>query len=243
MPNDTDRPARRETYRSATLRPLNSLIFILPMLLGFQAGAAVYGTTLLAPRDMQWILERLGATAAHLPAILIILVLLLQHLLRRDPWELQPTALAGMFGESIIWMIPLIVMIHLTGRLRASLVAGGPGLGEIVQDVLQAFGAGIYEEFIFRLVLISLLLLVFVDLFGLKKEVMTVIAVIAAAIAFSLYHLPAEQLGSHQGTAFPRFIFRALAGIYLGTIFVYRGFGIAVGAHAFYNIYALVAKL
>ena len=242
MAKDPEIPARRTTYRSHTLRPLNSLIFILPMLLGFQVGAAVYGTSLLAPRDMQGILERLGATAAHLPAILIVLVLFLQHLLRRDPWELQPKVLAGMFGESIIWMIPLIVMIHLTGRLRASLSAPGPYGEGIIRDVLQAFGAGIYEEFIFRLVFVSLVLLIFVDMLGLKKEVLTVIAVIAAAIAFSIYHLPGEQLSPAQTSVYPRAIFRALAGIYLGTIFVYRGFGIAVGAHAFYNIYALVAK-
>lgn len=230
-----------DLYRHQTLRPLNSLVFILPMLLAFQAGAAVFGTTLLAPRHMQGVLDYFGATAAHLPAVVIVFVLLVQHMLHKDPWRPEPKALAGMFAESIVWMIPLIAMIHLTGRLQAG--ESYPQARRITQEVLQAFGAGIYEEFIFRLGFVSLVLLIFVDVFGLKKEAFTIVAIIVGAAAFSLYHLPAEQFPSLPPGAWPKLIFRTVAGIYLGALFVYRGFGIAVGTHAFYNIYALVAEL
>lgn len=213
------------------------------MLLAFQTGSAVYGTSLLAPRHMQGVLQYFGATAAYLPAVVIILVLLVQHMLHKDPWQLQPKVLAGMFGESVIWMIPLIVMIHLTGRLQAPVAGTYPAAERFLQEILQAFGAGIYEEFIFRLGFVSLVLLIFVDVFGLKKEAFTIIAVIVGEIAFSLYHLPLDELPSLSPAVWPSVIFRAVAGIYLGILFVYRGFGVAVGAHAFYNIYALVAKL
>ena len=233
---------RRDTYRCHTLRALNSLLFILPMLLLFQVGTAVYGTSLLAPRDLHNLLKYFGATAPYLPAVMVILVLMLQHLLHKDPWTLQPKVLAGMFGESILWMVPLIALAHLSGRLVANQAASGPTGEEYLHRVLQGLGAGIYEEFIFRLAMISLLLLVFVDLLGLKKEPSAGVAVIVSAIVFSLYHFSAVQVAAFPGWPWVEFVFRAVAGIYLGGLFVFRGYGIAVGAHAFYNLYVLISQ-
>ena len=242
MPQEPAKQAGRkrpDTYRFHTLRPLNNLVFILPMLVAFQAGTFFYGTNLLATHHLRTFLEYFGATAPILPGVLVALVLLFQHLVRRDSWQLEPKVLAGMLGESIIWMVPLIVMISLVGRMQAT---GSDQPANVLQQILQAFGAGIYEEFIFRLVLISLVLLIFVDIFGLKREALTVVGVILAAGAFSLYHLSGEQLAGASSIAWPPAIFRAIAGTYLGTLYVFRGFGIAVGAHALYNIYAIAAQ-
>ena len=40
----------------------------------------------------------------------------------------------------------------------------------LVQDILVALAAGIYEEFVFRLALITLAMALFVDLLALPKE-------------------------------------------------------------------------
>ena len=113
-------------------------------------------------------------------------------------------------------------------------------------------GAGVYEEFIFRLVIVSLVMLIGVDLIELPKEPVAVAGVIVAAVVFSLYHLSGPEIyglfhrsfpGMSAPVAFPwkEFVFRTLAGLYLGGLFVFRGIGIAVDAHAFYNIYVAVA--
>jgi len=228
-----------ESYRYCTVRPLYSLVFILPMLLAFQVGAAYYfGGNLLATHHLKRVLEYFGATAALLPAVLVATVLLIQHLLRKDPWQLRPEVFAGMLGESILWMCPLAVMMGLAGRLQAG---GASGNLAMLDGVLQAFGAGIYEEFIFRLTLISLVLLVLVDLLHLPKEPMAVLAVLLAGAAFSLYHLTTEEIRAFPNLPWPEVVFRAAAGAYLGALYVCRGFGITVGAHALYNVYALVA--
>jgi len=242
MGKDSARPERPDTYRRHTLRPLNSLLFIAPMLLLFHAGYAVYGTSLLAPAHLHELLKRLGASASVMPAALVIAVLLVQHLARKDPWQLHPKVLAGMFGESMIWMVPLIAMIRLSGRLLANQALSGPTVQEAFQRVMLAVGAGIYEEFIFRLTLISLIVLIFVNVLGLKKEPLVVVAVIIGAAVFSLYHISAQQLTSPVAFPWAQFTFRTMAGIYLGMVFVFRGFGIAVGTHAFYNIYAFVVS-
>jgi len=231
---------RRDTYAHLTHRPLNCLAMILPLLVFFHVGTAYYGSRLLAPRDIDRVLRYFGATTAYLPAVLVVTVLLVQHVAHRDPWKVHPHALAGMVAESILWTVPIAAMNRVTGRLLAAAAASEPA--ELLPQVLRAVGAGIYEEFLFRLVLISVAMLIFVDVFGLRKDVVAVCAAIGSAVLFSLYHFAGHPTAAAE---FPwhDFVFRTLAGVYLGALMVTRGFGVAVGAHSFYNIYVAVMRL
>ena len=60
-----------------------------------------------------------------------------------------------------------------------------------------------------------------------------VVATIAASLAFAAAH----HIGPY-GETFDRhaFVFRSLAGFYFTILYRLRGFGIAVGAHACYNV-------
>ncbi len=240
MPRPSYLSARRERYFWQTHRPLVCLAFIAPLLILFQAGTAYYGTSLLAARDLRKILGHFGATAAYLPPLLIAVVLIVQHVVRNDKWEVSILVLAGMVGEALLWTLPLLVMNLLTNRLmpQAALAARASGLFE---NVLVGVGAGIYEEFIFRLVLVSLAMLLFVDVLDLPRGVVAGCAIVVAACLFSLYHFPG---GLPEGP-FPwgEFIFRAAAGAYLGAIFVFRGFALAVGTHAFFNLIVIFGRL
>ncbi|GAG30339.1 unnamed protein product [marine sediment metagenome] len=244
MANDPRAMQRRDTYRWETLRPLNNLVFLAPFLVFFQIGTSIYGTNLLAPRDLDRLLTYFGATGPYLPVLTIVLVMLAQHLFHKDRWEIQPKTIAGMLGESILWMIPLIGMMHMSGRLFAQQAASAPSAEQIFQQLLSSVGAGIYEEFIFRLVFICLTLVIFVDVFGLKKEPFAAAAILVGAVTFALYHLPnAEAAAGVSSLPWRELIFRTLAGIYLGIVFIMRGFGITVATHAFYNIYVVVSQL
>jgi len=209
------------------------------MLLFFQIGTAYYGTTLLAPRHLGKILKYFGATAAYLPALLIVAVLLIQHVLSREKWTAEPKALAGMFGESVLWTTPLIAMSYLCGSPMAGVAASSPAGGQLLQALLLAVGAGVYEEFLFRLAMISLILLIFVDIFSIKKGPVLLAAVVASGCLFSLYHFPFGTDGA-GGFHWAEFIFRAAAGIYLGLIFIARGFAVAVGTHTFFNLFVVI---
>jgi membrane protease YdiL (CAAX protease family) len=232
---------RRMGYRQLTRSPLNNLVLILPLLIFFQIGSSIYGTDLLlmTPQYLRGILEFFGASASFLPALLIAAVLLVQHLAHKDPWTIHPQVLAGMVGESIIWTIPLIAISYLTGKMAAIATAVSPEVHHLLQNALIAVGAGLYEEFMFRMILISLIMLLLVDLIGLRKDAMTVLAVLAAAILFSLCHFTFF----HGASEFKwgRFIFLFTAGVLWGSIFIFRGFAIAVGSHILWDIFVLVA--
>jgi membrane protease YdiL (CAAX protease family) len=116
----------------------------------------------------------------------------------------------------------------------------GEGVGGVgsrwLEDLALCVGAGIYEELVFRLALISLLVIVGSDVLRFSEGATLVGAVLVAAFVFSLHHHP--PFGSDPFDA-SRFVFRALAGVYLGAIFVYRGYGPAAGTHIAHNVLVL----
>lgn len=240
MPKYAESAEHRDEYRWQTLRPLNCLVFVLPLLLIFHFGTAWFGTELLALQHIDKILHYFGGTTVYLPALLIIAVLLFQHVAKSDRWKIDPSAVAGIVGESIIWMLPLIGLGMLYGRISAQAAAAHPAPSKFTQEILLGIGAGIYEEFLFRMLFISLVMLFLSDVFGLKKDVTAILGVICGAVLFSMYHFVGQWPDSFPWT---KFLYYSVAGVYLGTLYVFRGFGIAVGAHTAYNLYWAIRHL
>ncbi len=222
-------------------RPLNCLLFILVPLTLYQAFALRYGTRLLAPQDLGRLLAYFGATDTLLPPALIVAVLLIQHTLHRYKWTIHPGVLLGMLAESFVWVLPMLALSHFTSDSMAATTRAAPT--RFTQQVLQGLGAGIYEEFIFRLVLIGLILLVMVEVLEFRKDVSAVIAIFAQAILFSLYHLSHAQVTGAVPFPWSPFVFRMFAGAYLGGLYVLRGYGITVGTHAVWNLYVAWVSL
>lgn len=112
-----------------------------------------------------------------------------------------------------------------------------PGL---LASIVTGIGAGIYEELIFRLVLISILMIILFDISGFSHTKALIISVIISAALFSAHH-HIDFLTGRQTEAFEliRFLFRTVAGVYFAAIFAARGFGITAGTHAFYDIIAV----
>jgi Type II CAAX prenyl endopeptidase Rce1-like len=93
-------------------------------------------------------------------------------------------------------------------------------------------GAGIYEEALFRLLLLPPVAWL-LGLFSVTRPWRLALAIVATSVVFSAAH----YVGPH-GEAVEWFSasFRCLAGIFFATLFVYRGFGIAAGTHALYDV-------
>ncbi|MGA2171771.1 MAG: CPBP family intramembrane glutamic endopeptidase [Sedimentisphaerales bacterium] len=111
----------------------------------------------------------------------------------------------------------------------------------LLADIVTGIGAGIYEELLFRLILICALMLVFQDIFGWGKNNSIVLAVLISAGLFGAHHHIDFLSGRpNQGDPFDwaKFAFRTTAGVYFAVLFAVRGFGITAGTHAFYDIIA-----
>ncbi|MFD2531300.1 CPBP family intramembrane glutamic endopeptidase [Gracilimonas halophila] len=102
----------------------------------------------------------------------------------------------------------------------------------ITQKLALSLGAGLYEELFFRVILVTLFILIFTKFLG-KKWAGVTAAVVLSALLFSAVH----YVGS-MGDAFTMssFLYRFLFGLILNGIYVWRGFGVAAWTHAIYDI-------
>jgi len=222
---------RDETYIRETLKPLYGLFFVFPMLLLFHLGTRNMRVNIL-------VLSYFRGSASMLPPIAVISILLAQHLVRRDKWDLRWRVFGGMAVESVIWVLPLMAASHITTMLF--LTATQPAVAGHTDSMLIGMGGAVYEEFVFHLIGIGLIMAIFVDGFSLPKIPVAIAAVIVTAVLFAFSH---TNIPPFQGTdpfSARHFAFRVAAGLCLGALFILRGFGIAVGAHVTWNIYVFV---
>ncbi len=112
----------------------------------------------------------------------------------------------------------------------------------LLANIVTGIGAGIYEELVFRLILICVLMLLFQDILRLPYKNSIVLAVVISAALFSAHH-HIDFVSGRPNDADPfnvtKFVFRTIAGIYFAALYAIRGFGITAGTHAFYNIIAV----
>jgi hypothetical protein len=116
-------------------------------------------------------------------------------------------------------------------------------LHSLMGDIVTAVGAGIYEELVFRLILICALMVLFQDVIGLSHQNAIALSVLISAALFSAHHHVIwmdGRLARSGPFLWTEFGFRTVAGIYFAILFAIRGFGITAGAHAFYDIIATV---
>jgi hypothetical protein len=123
--------------------------------------------------------------------------------------------------------------------------AAGPATGRsLMASIVTSVGAGIYEELVFRLILICALMVLFQDLFGLDHRNAIILSVLISSALFSAHHHHIAfingQLGRGAAFTWTEFIFRTVAGIYFAALFAIRGFGITAGTHASYDIIATI---
>ncbi len=238
-------------YITATTRPLNCLVFLLPILVIHQVGIIVCGAQ--APDGTRQINAALGILSAilslfgstvplYLPGLIVVVILLIWHLAKGYPWQVRARTILGMAVESFLFAWPVWVLCNLiiTGSsappASATLMSPSPGdLNSLAGKAVLLIGAGIYEELLFRLTLIAIIALLLTKIGNLSKEYALVFAAIASASLFGVYHF------HFMGDAFdwPRFAFYFFGGVYFTGLYILRGFGITVGAHMLYNLIVL----
>ncbi|MFO0861586.1 MAG: CPBP family intramembrane glutamic endopeptidase [Phycisphaerales bacterium] len=246
---------RPQGYWRLSMTPLHILCFLLPLILVYEFGSLWYlqdatgaMRTVGARRLLVRFFDIFGATSFHLPAITLVVVLLIWHVLNRDSWRVHPRVLLGMALESCVLVLPLLVLgLILYGRQQGSGLAA-IALQQSVADLRTApwqerltlsIGAGLYEELVFRLVMITALHALLCDLFRLPRSTSAFFACLISAVAFALYH-DVSLTGLKSGRDIFTALFFTAAGMYFGALFLFRGFGIVVATHALYDIVVLV---
>ncbi|MBX3461780.1 MAG: CPBP family intramembrane metalloprotease [Planctomycetes bacterium] len=158
-------------------------------------------------------------------------------LLRRQvPW-LRVAAVLALEGAVYGLMLGPTAALMTTSATRLLHAGAVPGL---TADLVGSLGAGIFEELVFRLGLMSALVWIgirAIRAWSLPPWLVGVFAVVVSALVFSwFHHLCGEEYDR------TRFLFRTMAGLLLGGLMWARGYGVCVYTHVVYNVYFYLAQ-
>lgn len=249
---------RRESYWELSRRPLISLVFVAPILITYELGVLTLGPDALRNAADVWgrqFLRSLGFGQYFLLPLLVCGVLLGWHHVRRDPWTIRRRVVGIMWLESVVLGVALLVLAQLMGRMFAAAAVSEPAFlansssRSVWAKFIGYLGAGFYEELLFRLLLLSGIALL-AKRIGLNRRGSLLTAIGISSLLFAAVHYRFElslfgwTLGPQYGDSFTWFscLFRIAAGIIFGCLFVVRGFGVAVGAHAMYDVFVLLTE-
>ncbi len=166
----------------------------------------------------------------------------LLYLRRRRAFSVRELALP-MLIESCVYALTLgtfivFVMQNMLGFSEGLAVGGELALGKTGESIVISLGAGVHEELVFRLALMSGVAWALMRT-GMTRGWAVSAALLASAVIFSLAH----HVGPH-GDPFGMgvFTYRTLAGAIFGLIFYYRSLAHAVYSHFLYDFYVLVVR-
>lgn len=240
------------TYWQASRAPRYSLLFALPLLIFYQILAAVSpvgpggmgvrnGADVILQSAFVWLAGAWGP-----PLFMLCLIAagawLIARDVRRHPGALRPAVLGGMLGEAIGLSLVFGVVV---GGLTAALLGTPPppmalpvaqhlGRGTML---MLSLGAGIYEELLFRVVLVGLLAWAGTKLLGWRPLMAGVVATVVGAMIFSAFH----YIGPYgDRLEVYSFVFRTIAGLFFSALYLTRGFGITAWTHALYDVLLLL---
>ena len=246
-------PASRDSYWQLSRTPLTSLFFTLPLILAYEGGVLLLGRG--SPRNgadvwLRHLLDALGFGQYFLLPLVTVLGLLAWQYLAHDRWRMSLAALPGMTAECVLWAVVLIGV----GRLQQSLwpfhqqfahlaqpqweflqlhADAGFGWHAVLTRLVGFCGAGLYEEVLFRLLMLPIAVWAFERL-GCSPLSAGFWALLLSSLLFSAAHY-VGPLG--DSFSLYSFTFRAVAGLFFAMLFLARGFGIAAGTHFFYDLF------
>jgi membrane protease YdiL (CAAX protease family) len=219
------------------------------MLVVYEGGVLLLGPDALRNGADVWLrrlLDMAGFGQYFLLPILTCAILLAWHHTSRQRWRVRSTVIARMALESMVFGLVLLGMAQLQAALFSSLRAAAvcstdaatPHFRSDAARLVGYCGAGIYEELLFRLMLLPASA-AGLRLAGASHRLSIVLAVALTSALFSAAHY---NIFTCSGSAFDwfSFVFRCVAGVSFSLLFLFRGFGVAAGSHALYDVYAIL---
>ena len=239
----------RESYLSQSRRPLAAAAIVVPLAIAYEVGTRLFHVDPTFATETRvlafvWLRDVLtpgapgGVNAAWLVPAAAVVALLAWHVFAGHSWRLRPTVPAGMACEAFVLALPLLALALVAGNAHHFGLAAATSARDVAGDLVLAAGAGVFEEFVFRLAGFAVLHALLAPALGERLALATTL--VATSLAFAGYHhLPATG----EPFAWPAFAFRTAAGAWLGIVFLVRGFGLSVGCHAAHNTLVAVLPL
>ncbi len=240
------RSGKRQPERKKAVAPLardyfrrsrgwaTSFLFILPLLVIYEAGIAYHiASANIAAEVVRQPLSIFGRWQALAFNGVVLGVFLAAFIYLRKKGELNWKLFPPMLVESALYACALIPLLGLVTYRGIFFPRFSLNSQQLLSKLVISSGAGVYEEIVFRGVLLFSLYLVATKVLEMKQFWAGAVSLILAAAIFSAMHF--HPVTGLQPTL-PAFSYFMAAGLLLSGIFMARGLGIACYAHAIYNV-------
>lgn len=138
-------------------------------------------------------------------------------------------------GALTVMLLPGMALVGAASPLAAGAVAGF----SLPTQLMISLGAGLYEELLFRVLMVGGLAWVGSKVMGLSRTAAGVFATILGALIFAAFH----YIGPYGDTlVLGSFTFRAVGGVLFSGLYLLRGFGITAWTHALYDVFLAVGR-
>lgn len=229
------RATRSATYAFLSALPLLALY---EGLIVFANADAETPVRIGAELWLKSLLATVGA-AGHLAlgAVVLLIGMAVFVAERAEPIPLRTGYFCGLVAESAVYAVLVAAIVS---RIVGLLFAAAPmPVGDVWTQLALSIGAGLYEELVFRVLLVGGLAWVF-QRFASSAGAAYVSAAVIGALLFSAVHY-VGTLGDTFSAA--SFAFRFLFGLALNGLFLWRGFGVAAWTHALYDVFLVLSGL
>jgi hypothetical protein len=242
------------SYWRATRAPRYSLVFAFPLLVSYEllAFALSHGEVTGVRNGADVLLKSLfvalgGRYGLALFGIVVIGggAAIAGRDLRRSG-GIRSRYLLWMLGESIVYALvfgmvagtlTVLVLPHLSTIAGVSAAGAARGVQSLPTQLMISLGAGIYEELLFRVVLVSALAWLGFRVFRWGRTAANAFAIVMGALIFSAFH----YIGPYgEPLRLDSFTFRAIAGLLFSGLYLLRGFGITAWTHALYDVFLAI---
>jgi hypothetical protein len=250
----------QSSYLQTTRTATYGFLAAVPLLVAYEALILITNGATTAPVRVGadvWIkqlIASVGATgmfAIGLGLLVVGSIVMVKD--RKKGIPLRPAYFGWMIAESLVYAVVVAAIVSRLVQMVFSGMGLAPGLTmaldfTLAPDLIVAatpqadfgmarmialsIGAGLYEELVFRVVLVGGLFWV-LNKFLSRRLLAYGVAAFVGALIFSAVH----YIGVY-GDPFelPSFTFRFLFGLALNGLFLARGFGVAAWTHALYDI-------
>lgn len=243
------------SYWRDSRSPRYSVTFALPLLVAYELLAMALGTSTGGVRNGADVLIKsvfLSLFGRNGPLIFgALLIGVCAWLVVRDlkgGRRIRPGWFALMMAESVVLAMAFGIVVGIVSAQLLNpftIVAQGPGSTAapaellFITRVMVSLGAGLYEELLFRVILVGALLWAGKRLMGWGPIASGMVAVVVGALIFSAFH----YVGPYgDPIEINSFTFRAVAGVAFSGLYVVRGFGITAWTHALYDLMLLAIQ-
>jgi len=221
----------------------NSFVFILPLLVLYELGIALQSSNIKNTADIiiKTPLSLFGKNGSFIFNLLVIIFLLISIFYLEKERSFQIFIFFPMFIESLVYALCIgYILGFLVYKILFPYVLAAPLAMHAWTSVLLSVGAGVYEEIVFRLLLISALYYICIHVLKTSRPFSAMISIALGALIFASMHYIGD---TGNKFTYMNFTFRLLSGIILSTIFMFRGLGIAVYTHTIYDVFVVLKPL